>query len=124
MIRDALYKHLSENCDAISTWTHPVGKTNATKPYGVIKLSNTSRVTAAADIVFIELWPYFDKSDSSFVDVDECISNLYQIIANKVIFDRYGNRILIEWDNVGPDFFDEDRDALTRPVYLRTPKIR
>ncbi len=98
---------------------HAVSATTL-KPFGVLRVGEGDAGDAWGGLsTLVEAWPYVARS--SFVTVDTLVSQIVATLDNARFTDSAtGQQYLIQHEvTAGSDFYDEDWQALTRPVRFR-----
>lgn len=95
------------------------------KPYGVVKIGTKtgSGVNTLGKFTAVEVWPYFDREDSDYDEVDAAVIEIIQALRNVTLTSTAGNLFTLEYTGEGIDYEDDALDALTRAVYFRIPGL-
>jgi len=129
-MRAKIIQCLGSNCTIISgtaSWYQGYqAPVNTAKPYGVVKLNNKVRssVNRMGAVKNLEIWPYIDRYDWDFDKVGSAVKEIVDALDETLLTTAAGDTFEVEYDGDGPDYFDEERDAITRVVYFTIPTLK
>lgn len=121
-MRGALYQHLTQNCESVRTWKQPYQADATTpKPYGVISFQPRSRSPFNRRGAFqdLRIWIYVDPG--SFLPLDAAVAEVKALLSDRILAKRDGGQFLVEWNQDGRDFYDDDLEALARYIDFTIP---
>jgi len=121
-MRGALYQHLTQNCESVRTWKQPYQADATTpKPYGVVSFQPRSRSPFNRRGAFqdLRIWIYVDPG--SFLPLDAAVAEVKALLSDRILAKRDGGQFLVEWNQDGRDFYDDDLEALARYIDFTIP---
>lgn len=121
-MRTALYQYLTQNCKSVPTWKQPYQADAMTpKPYGVISFQQRPRNPFNRRGAFqdLRIWVYVDPG--SFLPLDAAIAEVKALLSDQILTKKDGGKFLIEWNQDGRDFYDDDLKALAKYIDFTIP---
>lgn len=121
-MRAALYQHLTQNCQSVPTWKQPYQADATTpKPYGVISFQPRSRSSFNRRGAFQDLRIWIYVNPGSFLPLDAAVAEVKALLSDRVLTRKDGGQFLVEWNQDGRDFRDDDLKALAKYVDFTIP---